>query len=413
MRVVVWGINYAPEPTGIGPFNTDMARYLAERGHEVIAVPAFRYYPEWRKQPEDAGRWSRREMIDGVRVERCWCHVPSRVTTLHRIFHEFSYVSTSFLRVLTLPRPDVLIVVSPPLALGAAAWVASRLRRAPFVFHVQDLQPDAAVGLGMMKVGWLTRVLYRLEALAYRKATIVSGISAGMMAAFERKGVSAARRLLFANWLRGAAPGLPTPAQRALARARFHVPPDTLLAVYAGNIGRKQNLEIVCEAARQVAATSGSTPPIRILIAGNGAGRADLESSLRDRPAANVELLPILDDDAYRDLLFGADVSLITQVPGSGQFFFPSKLLTTLQHGLPVIAVADDDSELALAVTEGGFGRVVSPSTPEPLARELLQLAHTPSTLDAWRTATRWVDRFQRSTLLGAFEEKLRAVTGK
>src|SRR5207249_2429375 len=111
--------------------------------------------------------------------------------------HEATFVVTSTLRVMSLKRADVYVVVSPPLLLGAAAWFVTRFKRAPFVFYVKDLQPDAAVGLGMLKTGWFTRVLYWLEGFAYRHAARVSGISEEMLDAFRRKGVPEEKLILF------------------------------------------------------------------------------------------------------------------------------------------------------------------------------------------------------------------------
>ncbi|MFL6583899.1 MAG: glycosyltransferase, partial [Chthoniobacterales bacterium] len=166
MRVVVWGINYAPEFTGIAPHTVALCEFLRDQGDVVEMLTAFPYYPAWQKRIEDRGVLYRSETINGVRVHRCWQFVPERVSALKRIFHEGSFVATSALRALTLASPDVYIVISPPLLLGAAGWFVGFFKRAPFVFHVQDMQPDAAVGLGMLRAGWLTKALYALEAFA-------------------------------------------------------------------------------------------------------------------------------------------------------------------------------------------------------------------------------------------------------
>jgi colanic acid biosynthesis glycosyl transferase WcaI len=408
MKVILWGINYAPESIGIAPFNRELCEYLAGRGHHVTAVTAFPYYPHWRKQPGDRGRWHRAETAGGVSVHRCWCYVPAVVTSLRRIAHELSFGLVSTLRILALPRADVYVVVSPPLALGFFAWIATTLKRSRFVFHVQDLQPDAAVGLGMLKRGWLVRALYGLERLAYAKAAVVSGISGGMMTAFRRKGVPPAKRLLLPNWLRIAA-GSPSEAKgRDEARRHFGIADGTLLAVYAGNLGRKQSLEILIEAAfLLMAAPSDGAARVRLIIAGDGAARPDLEQCLRSHPGTGVQLLPLLSDDEYAALLGAADVALITQATGTGQFFFPSKLLSVLAAGLPVVAVADEDSELSHAVREGGFGHTVQPGDAIGLAAALRSLGESPAQLAAWAGRTVWVRQFSRETILPRFEQML------
>src|SRR5688572_1879232 len=176
-RILVWGINYSPEVTGIAPYNTLLCEFLASRGHRVEMVTTFPYYPAWKKRSGDRGKWFRTETKGAVVVHRSWHYVPRRVTAWRRICHEASFVLTSFLRMLFLSPPDLFVVVSPPLLLGPAAWLIGFIKSAPFLFHVQDLQPDAAMALAMLKKGVLVRGLYRLEGIAYDKAAAVSAIS--------------------------------------------------------------------------------------------------------------------------------------------------------------------------------------------------------------------------------------------
>jgi colanic acid biosynthesis glycosyl transferase WcaI len=409
MKIILWGINYAPEPTGIAPFNQGLCRHLAAAGHEVTAVTAFPYYPFWRKSPADAGRWRRVETMEGVTVDRGWCYVPKTAGTARRIAHELSFGLVSLWRVLRLPRADVYVVVSPPLALGFFAWIATRIKQSRFVFHVQDMQPDAAVGLGMLKRGWLVRALYGLERLAYAKSARLSGISAGAVAAFIEKKVPAEKCVLFPNWLH--AEKIVAVNSKSAARRQFGVPSDALLAVYAGNLGKKQGLEILVMAAERMAFRADAVAAgVQIIIAGDGAARADLALRLAAAPNPAVTLLPLLSEIDYQALLAAADVALITQTAGSGRFFFPSKLLSVLAAGLPVIAVADEGSELDRAVQEGGFGRVVAPGDTWGLAATLCELAADRQALHGWREHTVWVQKFASERVLPEFERVLGAV---
>lgn len=410
MKVVLWGINYSPESTGIAPFNRDLCEYLADRGHQVSAVTAFPYYPLWRKRPEDRGCSYREESLGGVAVHRCWCYVPARVTTIRRILHELSFCVSTTARLLTLPRADVYVVVSPPLALGFFAWMVTRLKRSRFVFHVQDLQPDAAVGLGMLKRGWLVRILYSLERFAYAKAAVVSGISAGMLEAFRTKGVPAERRRMFPNWLREGSAAGPNLENRNLARRQFAIDDHALLAIYAGNLGKKQSLEILAEVAHLLGSQARDKPHVRLIIAGDGAGRAELERTLAEKGSPDVQLLPLLSDADYRKLLAAADVALITQAAGTGQFFFPSKLLSVLAAGLPVVAVADEGSELAAAIKEGEFGATVRPGDGQALTALLQKLMVSRDLLHGWADHAVWVRKFAKELVLPRLEETLAEV---
>ncbi|HWA84641.1 MAG TPA: WcaI family glycosyltransferase [Opitutus sp.] len=404
MKIILWGINYRPEPTGIAPYNAELAEFLASRHHDVRVVTGFAYYPHWRKERPDRFRFSRAENIDGVAVFRCWQYVPRRVTTLRRIFHELSFGVSSLVRVLLLPRADVYVVVSPPLCLGFFAWIASRLKRSCHVFHVQDLQPGAAVGLGMVKNRGFIRALAALERFSYRHAAAVSGISDGMMEEFRRKRVDSRRRVHFPNWLRRSAPA----AERSgRMRERLNVPATNLLAVYSGNLGRKQGIDVLLEAAQRLRDVGAA---VTMVIAGAGAEREALAARIAELRLPELKLLPLLSDADYAALLADADVGLITQAPGTGRYFFPSKLLTLLQAGLPVVTVADADSELARAVADGGFGINLRPGRPGELATALQSLGAAPHERARLRERTRWVQRFSPTLVLPTFAHQLERI---
>ena len=397
MRVVVWGINYAPEFTGIAPHSVALCEFLHERGHDVEMVTSFPYYPTWQKRPEDRGRLYRTDIVNGVPVHRCWHFVPGRVSALKRIAHEGTFVFTSALRALFLRRPDVYVVVSPPLLLGTAAWLVGKLKRAGFVFHVQDMQPDAAVGLGMLKQSWFTRALYGLEAFAYRHAARVSGITQGMLKTFRGKGVPETKLVYFPNAIDLRAD--PAPSHRGEFRKRHGFAGDEVLAVYAGNLGVKQGLGVLLETAELLRGQ-----PIRFLICGDGAQREALAARAAEMKLPNFSMLPLQAGPDYRALLVDADICFITQQAGAGNSFFPSKLLGLLAESKPVVTVASPECELALAVREGNFGVNVPPDQPRELAAVLEALAQDPQRLAEYGAAgRRFVEKFEKTRVMENF----------
>jgi colanic acid biosynthesis glycosyl transferase WcaI len=404
MRIIVWGINYAPEFTGIGPHNVVLCEFLHHLGHDVRMISTFCYYPTWTKRPEDMGQLYRTDVINGVPVHRCWHFVPARASALKRILHEATFVFTSTLRVLSLPAADVYVIVSPPLLLGAAAWLVTRLKRAPFVFHVQDLQPDAALKLGMLHAGRFTRALLALETFAYAKAARVSSITRGMLDVFRGKGVPESKLIYFPNAvaLRDAS----SPPPRGKFRERFGFAPDEFLAVYAGNLGVKQGLDELLETAPLL-----RTPRVRIVICGDGAQREALTRRVRELKRRNVTMIPLQEGEDYRALLVDADVCFVTQQAGAGNSFFPSKLLGILAESKPVVTVAAPECELALSLTEGKFGANVPPGCAQELADLLQALAQNPQRLAEYGAAgRRYVKQFDKTCVLPSFAQELESL---
>ena len=152
---------------------------------------------------------------------------------------------------------------------------------------------------------------------------------------------------------------------------------DKFLAVYSGNLGVKQGLSILIRAGQLLVDSE-----VQIVICGDGSDRESLVRQMRENKVTNVSLFPLLPSGEYEEMLRDADVCLITQQAGSGNAFFPCKLLATLAHTKPVITVADTESALARAVDVGGFGVNVPPGHPAELASALKNLAHNRSQLD-------------------------------
>jgi putative colanic acid biosynthesis glycosyltransferase WcaI len=404
VKIHVWGINYSPEVTGIGPYNVALCEDLARRGHSVRMITTFCYYPAWQKLPSERRVLFRTDSMDGVTVHRCWHYVPKTVTTVRRILHELSFVTTSFFRQLVLPPPDLMVLVSPPLLLGAAGWLLCLLKSSRFVFHVQDLQPDAAAGLGMLKPGLLLRLLRALETFAYRKASRVSGITPGFLRAFEEKKIPRRKLIYFPNGTE--IPDFWRLPEKGKFRAAHRFAADERLVVYSGNIGRKQGLDLILEAAALV-----RNPKIRFIICGDGAHRGALERHSANLSLKNVLFLPLMPELRFRELMIDADLCVISQEAGSGRCFFPSKLLKALAFSRPIFAVAEKSSELADAVHEGGFGMVVPPEDPSRIAWELeASLQDTEKLRGCSRAGFKFVKRFEESALLQEFAKELAAL---
>jgi putative colanic acid biosynthesis glycosyltransferase WcaI len=404
MRAIVWGINYAPEFTGIAPHSVVLCEFLAESGDKVQMITGFSYYPSWEKRPEDRRQVYRTDQINGVSVYRCWQFVPRRVSALNRILHEASFVFTSTLRALSLPRANVYVLVSPPLLLGFAGWLVGIIKNAPFVFHVQDMQPDAAIGLGMLKASWFARALYTLESFAYRHAARVSGIARGMLKSFRAKGVPESKLVYFPNTI-SLDNAEPSP-ERGEFRQRHGFTSEEFLAIYAGNLGVKQGLDVLLETAPLLL-----DPLLRILICGDGVQRDSLAQRVRQLQLSNVSMLPLQVGRDYRALLVDADVCLITQQAGAGNAFFPSKLLGILAESKPVVTVAVPECELALSLAQGKFGANVPPGRAQELADLLQALAQNPQLLAEYGAAgRRYVEQFDKIRVLQGFAQELESL---
>jgi colanic acid biosynthesis glycosyl transferase WcaI len=375
VRILALSINYWPDQTGIAAFNRWRCEYLASRGHEVTICTGPPYYPEWRVPNEYRKLWQR-EKHNGVNILRSWMFVPRRVTTKKRMLHEVTFLASSFARALGTRRPELIYAVSPPLGLALTASALSRLWRVPFVFDVEDLQPDAALELGMVKEGALIRGLYRVERLAYERAALISTLTEGMRHRILQKGIDPAKVVLFPPRADSTLYDLHQRFDGEEFRRR-HGLQGKFLVTHSGNMGVKQGMEVILE----TAARSLHRPDLQYLFVGNGAMRPYLEAEARLRKLNNVLFLPLLENEEFQQLLAATGISLITQQRVVSNIVFPSKTVTLLCAGCPVIASVNEESEVARAVVRSGAGVVVEPEDAGALYQTIDQLSRSPEVL--------------------------------
>jgi colanic acid biosynthesis glycosyl transferase WcaI len=405
VNILFLGINYWPEETGIAAFTTGRCEYLAAHGHDVTICTAFPYYPDWRTQEGYRGRILARQGRNGVDIRRTWIYVPKKVTPLRRVVHEASFLATSFLRALPRSRPDLVVAVSPPLGLALSAVVLSRHWRVPYIFHVADLQPDAAVDLGMLPRGRMVKTLYGIERMAYRDAALVTTLTPAMRRKIVLKGIPENRVGLCPDWAESALFDLPLTGGGSLFRKAYGFE-DRFLVVHAGNMGVKQGLEVALGAANLA---RHAHPHILFLLVGDGATRAKLDQAARGMQLDNLRFLPILGVDLFRDMLAASDVCLITQQKSVADIVFPSKVLTLLAAGRPVVASLSSGSEVARVLREADAGLVVEPENSQALLDTVVELYSNPHRRAAMGANGRAYARehWDRGRILSEFEERL------
>lgn len=372
MKILLYSLNFAPELTGIGKYSGEMATWLAQQGHQVQVVCAVPYYPQWQVQEGwSRWRWQRTRQVAGagtLDVRRCPLWVPSRPSGMRRILHLLSFTFSSLpplaWRVL-VGRPDLVFVVAPALLAAPQAMVLARLAGRPAWLHVQDFEVDAALDLGLVRPGRLGQLARRVEAWLLRRFHRVSTISEAMLTRLHAKGVPQARTALLPNWVDLQAIRPPTAAERARndVRTELGLGPADRLLLYAGNMGEKQGLDVVIEAARRLRHRSD----LRFLMVGTGAAAERLRTSAAD--LRNMIWWPLQPVQRLNTLLGAADIHLLPQRGDVADLVMPSKLGGMLASGRLVIGTARAGTELGRVLDAVGVR--VEPGDAAALAAAL------------------------------------------
>ena len=285
LKILVYGINFAPELTGTGKYTGEMASWLIAARHEVRVVTAPPYYPGWRVASGFSNRWQT-ESRQGAQVFRCPLYVPSKPSGLKRLLHLATFAVSSapvMLRQMAW-RPDVVWVVEPAFMCAPAAIAFSSLGGSKCWLHIQDFEVDAAFDLGLIRGHTLRQWVQGVERWLMRRFDRVSTISGRMVERALAKGVAPERVVHFPNWvdISGITPlGAPS-----AYRAELGLAPDAVVALYSGNMGNKQGLEILAEVARLLQ----DDPRVQFVFGGNGSGRADLQARCAGLPLSLIHI---------------------------------------------------------------------------------------------------------------------------
>ena len=404
MKILIYCINFAPELTGIGKYTGEMAAWLAARGHAVRVVTAPPYYPDWKVGAGYSGSAWQRERWQGVDVWRCPLWVPARPGGIKRVLHLASFALSSLpvmLRQL-LWQPDAVWVVEPPLFCAPTAWAVARLSGARAWLHISDYEVDAAFDLGLLKGKTLKRMVLAAEHWLMRRFDVVSTVSQRMLERALSKGVDAQRLVAFPNWVDV---GAFIAANGQAYRDELGIAPGAVVALYSGNMGRKQGLEIMAQVAQSCADQRRGSDRLWFVFCGNGVGRADLLAQCEGIP--NVRFLDLQPAARLPDLLAMADIHLMPQRGDAADLVMPSKLTGMLASARPVVATAHASTELANVVRMCGI--VVPPEDPAAMTQAVLSLAVNAPWREQLGQAGRQyaVHQIDRESVLQRFEHGL------
>ncbi|MFJ4961756.1 glycosyltransferase [Streptomyces sp. NPDC088729] len=368
-RLLVVSTNYAPEVTGIGPYATQLAEHWAASGARTEALTGMPHYPSWRLDERYRGVRRTTESRGGVQVHRRRHYVPTRQTALRRGLFEASLLATG----LIAPppgRPDAVIAQMPSLAGGVLGARLARRHRVPYLPVVQDLMGAAAAQSGIRGGGRAAAVAAAAERYALRGAALVGVIHESFVPGVTALGVDPGRIRIVPNWTHVQPPS----ADRAATRARLGWSEDATVLLHSGNMGLKQGLEVLVDAAR-------SAPDLRVVLMGDGNQRDGLRARAARLP--NVDFLEPAGAEEFTDVLAAADVLAVTQRASVLDMSVPSKLTSYFVSGRPVIASVADRGGTADEVRRSGAGVLVAPEDPAALLEAVRGLAADPAAADA------------------------------
>jgi glycosyltransferase involved in cell wall biosynthesis len=375
MRILFLTQYFPPETGAAQNRLSDLAARLSAAGHEVVVLTALPSYPQGRIFDEYKDRFLVTEKENGYRIVRIWSIVTNNKDFLRRIL---AYVSFAILALIVgvfkAENTDVLYVESPPLFLAITGLVLGKLKHAKFVLNVSDLWPESAVALGILRDPWLVRWATRVEEHLYRRASLVTAQTQGIINSIRRRCPQTAPLLL----TNGVSPEFlanveVARAAREKTRKEFGFG-SRLIVAYTGVHGLAQGLDAIICAAEILKEHDG----IQFLFLGDGPEKTRLQAVSIDKKLNNVRFLDTEPASRMPEILTAIDISL---VPLKRHDLFrgalPSKLFEAMGSGVPVIVGIDGEARSLVELSGGGL--VVEPDNSEDLARAVLLLHGDPT----------------------------------
>jgi colanic acid biosynthesis glycosyl transferase WcaI len=410
MNVLVLCPHLAPDVAPTGEVMTSIVTELAARGHRLHVVTALPWYTHHAVEPGWEGRLVRSETTSWGRISRVHpfptdkANIPARALA----FGGFTGLA-GLVALASRPRPDVVLAMSPPLTLGLAGWAAARRHRVPFVFNIQDVFPDVAIELGVLRsprviaaARWLERTTYRCsDAVTVLSDDLADNVGAKLAGSLPAGAAAtqAAKVHVIPNFV-DTVRIQPAPADNAY-RAE-HGLTGCRVVMYAGNVGLSQSLDLLLAAADDLR----DQPDVRVVVNGGGAARADLERRAAGLP--NVVFVDMQPRERLPEVLAAGDVHVVPLKTGLARSSVPSKLYSILAAGRPVVASVDAGTEVATTVARAGAGVAVPPDDAPAFTAAVRSLLERPDDRKAMGLAARrWVEHWASPAAVAAAYEDL------
>lgn len=368
-RILLIGYNYSPEPTGIGKYTGEMIVWLARHGYQCTVITSYPYYPYWKVQePYVKHRFwykTEREKFEGggeIKVYRCPMYVPAQPSGFKRILLDFSFSISALLLLLRLVparKFDDVITVVPSFQFGLLGILYKRLRNARLLYHIHDMQIEAARDLRMIRSKKVINSLFQMEKLIFNQCDTITCVGEGMVRRTQTKTRKEIHH--FPNWT-DIRQFHPLENRNELKRDLGFLATDKII-LYSGAIGEKQGLDSILYAAQALK----DDKKLKFLICGSGPYKENLQQRAVSLGLGNVKFCDLQPFEKFNAFLNIADLHLVIQKASACDLVMPSKLTTILAVGGLALVTANEQSGLHKVVDKHQIGLLVEAENQQAL----------------------------------------------
>ena len=411
-NVVLLSLTFSPDNVSTAQIMAGIASDLREAGHAVCVLTSTPHFHRdssmEEKQPIRKwwGPFVRRSELNGVSVYHVWMPDKSIWPPLRMLswiwFHFVCTVVSFFLK-----KPEVVLACSPPLTIGVNAWLISVLRRCRYIYNVQELYPDIAMNLGMIRNRLAIRFFQGMERFVYRHAAVVTSITEGMCEKIRER-VAPEKVFLIPNYVDlDSLPGASALDGKHAFADEFGLR-GSFVVTYAGNMGIPQKLDVLLESAAKL------PPGVLLLFVGAGGAKESLLKRADELKLENVRFVEYQPISRMPEIYAASSLFYVGQDPQASSDGIPSKIYRILGNRKPILAVTTQGSDLARFVQDSGAGVVVDDFSPETVAGEIRKLVNNGERLSEFsERGFRFVSTtFSRRAISSQYEKLVRKIVG-
>jgi len=365
VRILVIGINYAPEPTGSAPYTSGLAEMLTESGHNVEALVGIPHYPWWRVLPADKYRLRSKEIRRNVLVRRFRHFVPKKQTMASRIAWELTFILNVLLSKPKF-RPNLVICSIPSLGGGILGIFYSKIYRVPLLTFIQDVVGQAVKQSGLKVNAKVASVVERIEQWIFVASDLVCIASPNFRDYVLKSNIDSDRILTFLNWSHIGQPN----RSKIESRLKFGWEDEQVVILHTGNMGLKQDLGNVISAAKCLEDDAS----FKFVFCGDGNQKDQLVELAKG--VSSISYMAPVSKEEYPNLLFAADILIVNERATVGDMSLPSKLTSYLTVGKPIIAAVAVNGACARQLSHADGAAIIVPAgNPNLLAEQILNLS--------------------------------------
>jgi glycosyltransferase involved in cell wall biosynthesis len=368
MHILFLTDNFPPEGNAPATRTYEHAREWVKLGHKVTIITGAPNFPEGKVFDGFSNSWYSKTSLDGIEVRRVKTYITANEGFAKRILDFMSFMVTSFFAGLFVKKPDVIIGTSPQFFTAISAWTLSAVRFKPFIFELRDIWPASITAVGAMGRSLPIRILEKIEMFLYRRADKIISVTHSFKAELIERGVDGKKIDVVLN---GVDLSMYEPAlHKDEAFAEQYDLTDKFVVGYVGTHGLAHSLDKIVEAAELLT----DLKDVRILFAGGGAAKADVEKLVKDKRLSNVVLIPRQEKQLMPKLWSLCDISLIS-LKDTELFktVIPSKIFESMGMGLPMV-MTSPNGEATNILEKSNSGVIVNPESPKDVALIIREL---------------------------------------